>query len=252
MFGELAQSPRVSRMVIFCQILSLGRPESSSRSGRTSRTSSIIAGQISASTTKPGTSVLVASHTLASPSQRAVMTISRFMREKSDVSPARSIPQQLIDRGLGPRLLVYALDDYRAIEAGAGRAVGHRLAWERARHHDRIRRHLALKIFAAGAVDDAGRGADEHAHGEHRALAHDHALGHFRARADEAIVLDDDRRRLQGFEHAADAGAAGNMAVLADLRAGADRGPGVDHGAAVDIGAEIDERGHQHHARRDE
>src|SRR5207253_11504011 len=53
-------------------------------------------------------------------------------------------------------------------------------------------------------------------------------------------------------EHAADAGTAGNMAVAPDLRAGADRGPGVDHGAAVDIGAEIDERGHEHHARRDE
>ena len=36
---------------------------------------------------------------------------------------------------------------------------------------------------------------------------------------------------LQRLKHAADAGAAGDMAVLADLRAGADRRPGVDHGA---------------------
>ncbi len=80
---------------------------------------------------------------------------------------------------------------------------------------------------------------------------HDHALGHFRARADEAIVLDDHRAGLQRLEHAADADAAGDVAVLADLRAGADRRPGVDHGAGIHIGAEIDERGHQHHARRD-
>ena len=96
-----------------------------------------------------------------------------------------------------------------------------------------------------------GRGAEEDAHGEHRALAHDHALGDLRARADEAIVLDDHRARLQRLEHAADAGAAGDVAVLADLRAGADRRPGVDHGALVHIGAEIDEARHQHHARRD-
>ena len=46
---------------------------------------------------------------------------------------------------------------------------------------------------------------------------------------------------LQRLEHAADADAAGEMAVLADLRARADRRPGVDHRACVDIGAEIDE-----------
>ena len=67
------------------------------------------------------------------------------------------------------------------------------------------------------------------------------AFGDFRARADEAIVLDDHRPGLQRLEHAADADAAGNMTVLADLRAGADRRPGVDHGALIDIGAEIDE-----------
>ncbi len=83
------------------------------------------------------------------------------------------------------------------------------------------------------------------------AFAHDDALGHFRARADEAIVLDDHRSGLQRLEHAADADAARDVAVLADLRARAHRRPGVDHGAGIHIGAEIDERGHQHHARRD-
>src|SRR5262249_12826129 len=98
------------------------------------------------------------------------------------------------------------------------------------------------------AIDDPGRGADENPHGKNRALAHDHAFGNLRARADEAIVFQDDRARLQRLEHTADAGAAGDVTVLADLRAGADRGPGVDHGAGIHVGAEIDEARHQHHA----
>ena len=98
---------------------------------------------------------------------------------------------------------------------------------------------------------DLGRGAEEHAHRQHRAALDDHALGHFGAGADEAVVLDDHRGGLQRLQHAADADAAGDMAVAADLRAAADRGPGVDHGAAVDIGADIDEARHQHHAGRD-
>ena len=121
----------------------------------------------------------------------------------------------------------------------------------RARHHHRIGRHFALMDGAGLAVDDAGRRAEIDAHREHRAFAHDHALGDLGARADEAVVLDDHRPGLQRLEHAADAGAAGDVAVLADLRAGADRRPGVDHGAGVDIGADIDERRHQHDAGRD-
>jgi hypothetical protein len=49
----------------------------------------------------------------------------------------------------------------------------------------------------------------------------------------------------------ADAGAAGQMDVLADLGAGPDGGPGIDHGALIDEGAQIDEGGHQHHASGD-
>src|SRR6185437_11579106 len=92
----------------------------------------------------------------------------------------------------------------------------------------------------------------EAAHGEDRALLDDDALGHFAARADEAIILDDHRHGLQRLEHAADAGAARDVTILADLRAGADRRPGIDHGAAVDIGADIDEGRHQHDVRRNE
>src|SRR6478736_6762893 len=155
--------------------------------------------------------------------------------------PRRSIPQQFVDAGLGARFLVDALDDDGAVETRAWLAVGARLARQAAGHDHRIRRHLAAEDFAAVAIDDLGGGADENPHRQHGALAHDRALGHFRARADEAIILDDHRTGLQRLEHAADAGAAGYVAVLADLRTGADRGPGIDHSALVDIGAEIDE-----------
>src|SRR5690606_14796843 len=41
------------------------------------------------------------------------------------------------------------------------------------------------------------------------------------------------------------------VAVLADLRTGADRGPGVHHGAGADVGADVDEARHQHHVLAD-
>jgi len=59
----------------------------------------------------------------------------------------------------------------------------------------------------------------------------------------EAIVLDDGRIGLQRLQHAADADAAGEMHVLADLRAGADGDPGVDHGLGIDIGARLTKLG---------
>src|SRR5581483_9985161 len=102
-------------------------------------------------------------------------------------------------------------------------------------------RHLADEDLAAVAVDDLGRGAQEHTHGEHRALAHDHALDDLAAGADEAIVLDDHGLGLQRLQHAANADAAGDMHALADLGARAHGRPGVDHGGLIDIGAEIDE-----------
>ena len=143
------------------------------------------------------------------------------------------------------------LDDHGAIEARPGLAVGQRLAGQAARHHHRIGRHPADMDLAGGAVDDLGRGADEDAHREHRAFADDDALDHFGAGADEAIVLDDRRAGLQRLEHAADADAAREVHVLADLGAGADGRPGIDHGALVDIGADVDEARHQHDALAD-
>src|SRR5690606_18122693 len=105
----------------------------------------------------------------------------------------------------------------------------------------------AIGDLAGGAVVDAGGLAEEHAHADHAVVAHHHALHDLRARADEAVVLDDGRTGLQRLQHAADAGAAGDVAVFPDLGAGTDRGPGVDHGALVHPGADVDEAGHQHH-----
>src|SRR5262249_60428206 len=99
---------------------------------------------------------------------------------------------------------------------------------KRAAAHDPLRRSLAPDRLARLAVHDPGGCADIDSHGEHRALAHDHALRHLRARADEAIALDDDRPGLQRLEHAADARAARDMAGLADLRTRTHRRPRVD------------------------
>ena len=57
---------------------------------------------------------------------------------------------------------------------------------------------------------------------------------------------------LDRFQHAADADAAREVHVLADLGAGADGGPGVDHRAFIDVGADVDVGRHQHHVLRDE
>src|SRR5688500_2660563 len=166
---------------------------------------------------------------------------------------APSVAQQLVYSRLRPRLGVDALDDDGAGEAGAGLvAAGQRLAGEAAGDDHGIARHPADEDLARRAVDDLGRGADEHAHRQHRALLDDAALGDLRAGADEAIVLDDHGPGLERLEHAADAGAARNMDVAADLGAAADRRPGVDHRPLADIGADIDEARHQHRAFGDE
>src|SRR5436190_2613498 len=178
------------------------------------------------------------------------MSEMRLLRETS--APRRvSVAHQLVDGGLGSRLRVDRLDDHGAIEGRARLVVGERLARQRARHHHGIGWHMADVDLAGVAVDDLGGGADEGAHGEHRALADDDTLDHLGAGTDEAVVLDDGGVGLQRLEHAADADAAREMDVLADLGAGPDGGPCVHHGAAVHIGAQIDEGGHQHHAGAD-
>src|SRR5690348_2854732 len=100
-----------------------------------------------------------------------------------------AVAQQLVDRGLGPRPLVDALDDDGAIEARPRAAVRQLAARHRAGDNDGIGRHAADMDLARRAVDDAGRGADEDAHRKDRALFDDDALDHLAARADEAIIL---------------------------------------------------------------
>ncbi len=78
-----------------------------------------------------------------------------------------------------------------------------------------------------------------------------YALDHFRARPDEAVVLNDGRICLQWLKYPTDADAPGQVHVFADLRAGTHGCPGVDHRTLVDIGANVDERGHQNHIARD-
>src|SRR5690606_37147805 len=150
-----------------------------------------------------------------------ILTSPRGTERSSDLAA-----QQLVDAGLGPGLRIHLLDDHPAVQRVA--AVGGR---QRARHHHAVGRHVAVGDLAGGAVVDAGGLAEEHAHADHAVVAHHHALHDLRARADEAVVLDDGRTGLQRLQHAADAGAAGDVAVFPDLGAGTDRGPGVDHGA---------------------
>src|SRR5262249_61710755 len=66
-----------------------------------------------------------------------------------------------------------------------------------------------------------------------------------------AFPLYDPRPGLPRRAPPADAGAARDVAVLADLRARAGGGPGVDHGAGVHIAAAIHEGRHQNDVGRD-
>src|SRR3546814_17158306 len=119
-------------------------------------------------------------------------------------------------------------------------------------HNHAVRRHRTGARLAGRAVVDARALAEEHAHADHAVVADDETFDDLRARTDEAVVLDDRRRRLQRLQHAADARAAGDVAVLADLRTGADSGPGVDHRSRPYVRAAVDERRQQPPALPDE
>src|SRR3954452_5812155 len=64
----------------------------------------IILGQVSASTTRPGTSSLVASHTLASPSQRALIVMSLLIGQASGQRAVRSTASRVGAVGVRPLL----------------------------------------------------------------------------------------------------------------------------------------------------
>ena len=80
-------------------------------------------------------------------------------------------------------------------------------------------------------------------------LADDDALDDDRTRADECSVLDDHRPRLRRLEDAADADAAREMHVRADLRARSHRRPRVDHRPRTDPGADVHEPRHEDDTR---
>src|SRR5258706_9631948 len=155
-------------------------------------------------------------------------------------------PQQLVYSCFRASFRVDLLDDDGAIETipalGAGQVAGYR---------DRAGRNAPVADLARHAVVDLRALADVHAHGDHRAFSHHDALDDFAARADEAAVLDDRGIRLQRLEDAANSNAAGEVHVLADLRARAYGRPGVDHRALVDVRADVDERRHHDHVLRD-
>src|SRR5215469_959019 len=64
-------------------------------------------------------------------------------RAMASASVTRSVPQQLVDRGLGAGALVDPLHDHGAGGRGADLAVLHRLARQRARDDHGIFRYLA-------------------------------------------------------------------------------------------------------------
>jgi hypothetical protein len=175
------------------------------------------------------------------------------MRGSLLFASANSVPQQLVDAGLGAGALVDALDDHGAGggRARAGRSSAARPAACRAprRHIPAPRRRRFSPLSRSTILVEAPRNTPIASTAPLRTIT---PFGDLRARADEAIVLDDDGLGLQRLQHAADADAAGNVHALADLRAGADRRPGVDHGRFIDIGAEIDEGRHQHDVSGDE
>jgi hypothetical protein len=121
-------------------------------------------------------------------------------------------------------------------------------------HHDGAGRHDAavLDRLRPRHVDDRHARRQGHVRGEDGTRADAHSLGHDAARAEERPVLDDHGARVGRLEHAADADAAREVDVGADLRARPDGRPGVDHRPRADPGADVDVPRHEDDARRQE
>src|SRR5690606_41828977 len=100
---------------------------------------------------------------------------------------------------------------------GAGAGVHHAARW-----YPPLERHR----LSTSDVDDRRGGGDHDVGAEHDLALQPYALDHDGARAQEAAVLDDHRRRARRLEHPADPHAARQVHVLADLRAAPHRGPG--------------------------
>jgi hypothetical protein len=97
-------------------------------------------------------------------------------------------------------------------------------------------------------VDDFGGHGEYNVGTEYDFFFEVHAFYDDAARADEAAVFDYYGGGLYGFEYAADAYAATEVYVFADLCAAAYGGPGVDHGAAIYVAANVYVGGHEDYA----
>ena len=93
--------------------------------------------------------------------------------------------------------------------------------------------------------------AEVNAHTEHGVFFNHDTFDHLRARADKAVVFNDGGARLHRLQHAANAYAARQMHMLADLCARAYCGPGVHHRALIHIGTNVHVAGHQDRALGD-
>ena len=90
--------------------------------------------------------------------------------------------------------------------------------------------------------------ANVYAHADNGVFFNHHAFNDFTACADKAVVFDDGGARLQWLKHAANAYAAREVYVFANLGARADCCPSVYHGAFVYIRANVYIAGHQNSA----
>src|SRR5574339_107334 len=99
-------------------------------------------------------------------------------------------PQQFVQACLRASLGIYLFNNHRTVEAvfavRRGQITG---------NHHRTGRHPAVQDLPGRAVQDLGALPEVHAHRKHAVFLDDHAFHHLRARADEAVVLDDHRVR---------------------------------------------------------
>ena len=118
--------------------------------------------------------------------------------------------------------------------------------------HATRRHHSPTQLLAGLGIDDRDRAGENDPGTDERTVADAGAFDDHRAAADDAVVADDDRRGLRGFEDTTDADASRKVHVGPDLGTGTDGGPRVDHGVRAHPGADVHVARHQDHARLEE
>ena len=132
--------------------------------------------------------------------------------------------------------------------AGNAKVAGVEMFGVCAGNDDAARRYISVVMEGLGTsyVDYLGAAGDDRI-GAKDGLGSDVcAFDDDAAGSDEAVVFDNHRCCLDGFEDAAYAYAAAEMYVFAYLGAAAYGGPSVDHCAAVDVGSDVNIAGHHH------